>query len=68
MKSKVQPPSSCMRVQAPIAYGSTYLVFMWIYQAATQEWVYPALDWAKPISIGFYIALPLLIILSYIIM
>lgn len=55
-------------LQVPIAYGTLYLVFMWIYQAVTQEWLYPALNWDKPISIAFYIALPLLIIISFMVM
>jgi hypothetical protein len=55
-------------LQVPIAYGTLYLVFMWIYQAVTQEWLYGALNWARPISIIFYIALPILIILSFAVM
>jgi hypothetical protein len=41
---------------------------MWSYYAATATWVYRALDWSKPLSVGFYAALPLLLALGFTVM
>jgi hypothetical protein len=54
--------------QVPVLYGTVYLLFMWLYQVGTQEWIYTALNWKSGMAIAFYIALPLLLILSYTIM
>jgi len=61
-------PLVSYHVQVPVLYGTVYLIFMWLYETGTQKWIYKALNWESAISIAFYIALPLLLILSYIIM
>lgn len=45
-----------------MAYGTVYLVFLWAWWGATGEWVYAALNWAHPASLGGYVALPLLLV------
>jgi hypothetical protein len=55
-------------MQVVVAYGSTYLGFMWLYYASSGAWVYRALDWSRPLSIGFYAALPLLLALGFTVM
>jgi hypothetical protein len=65
----VQHPVCYLAVlQAVIGYGSIYIVFLWIFKAVSGSWVYRALDWSKPITPVYYAALPLLLILAFVVM
>lgn len=55
-------------LQVVIAYGSVYLVFLWCYYGGTGTWVYRALDWTRFMSVPFYLALPLLLMLGFLLM
>lgn len=51
-----------------MGYGSIYMVFLWIYRTVSGVWVYRALDWAKQLAPVYYTALPLLLILAFVVM
>ena len=55
-------------MQVVIAYGTLYLVFLWSYYGATGSWVYRALDWTKFMAVPYYLALPLLLMLGFLVM
>lgn len=55
-------------MQVVIAYGTVYLCFLWGYYANTGLWVYRALDWSKFMSVPYYFALPVLLLLGFIVM
>eukprot|EP00775_Hariotina_reticulata_P008858 gene8858-9037_t len=61
-------PVVSYHVQVVIAYGSVYLVFLWLYYAGSGQWVYRALDWSHAMSPAFYLATPLLLIVGFAIM
>jgi hypothetical protein len=58
-------PLVSYHLQVVIAYGSTYLVFLWSYYGGTGTWVYRALDWTKFMAVPYYFALPVLLILGF---
>ena len=49
-------------------YALCYAVFLWIYWAAADKWVYDVLDWREGKSIGYYIAVCALVIAAFWIM
>jgi hypothetical protein len=55
-------------MQVVVGYGSSYMIFLWIYKTVSGNWVYRALDWAKPLAPVYYAALPLLLIFAFVIM
>lgn len=54
--------------QVVIAYGSVYLCFLWAYYGGTGIWVYRALDWTRFMSIFYYFALPVLLLIGFTVM
>ncbi|GAX82563.1 hypothetical protein CEUSTIGMA_g9989.t1 [Chlamydomonas eustigma] len=58
-------PVSSSHVQWVVAFPSVYLVFMWGLASSTGRWVYGELDWSKPISLVYYLALVLLMLFSF---
>lgn len=55
-------------LQVVIAYGTLYLTFLWCFYAGTGLWMYRALDWTKFMSMSYYFALPLLLMLGFIVL
>ena len=47
--------------QLTLLYGTAYVVFMWAWQGATGDWIYPLFSWDRPMAAGAYTALPLLL-------
>ncbi|WIA15539.1 hypothetical protein OEZ85_002173 [Tetradesmus obliquus] len=61
-------PLVSYHLQVVVGCGSIYMVFLWIYRTVSGVWVYRALDWAKPLAPVYYTALPLLLILAFVVM
>jgi hypothetical protein len=55
-------------LQVVIAYGTVYLCFLWAYYGGTGIWVYRALDWTRFMSIFYYFALPVLLLIGFTVM
>lgn len=62
-------PIVSYHIQFVISYGTLYLAFMWIYWGVTDYWFYEALDWTESATaIVYYIALPLLLVIMFLIL
>lgn len=59
--------AACLGMQITVAYGSLYVIFLWIYHAASGDWVYEALDWSKPLAPVLYLMLPVLLFVSFLV-
>lgn len=49
----------------PVLYTVAYAIFMWIYWAVADDWVYDVLDWRKPTSLVYYAILPFLQVVAF---
>ncbi len=54
--------------QVPVLYGCIYLVFHTVYALISGNWVYTVLTWNEPLSLIFYGALPLVLMLAFCVM
>jgi len=52
--------------QGTIIYVSVYSVFMWAYHAASDTWTYEALDYADTRSTAYYVAVPILAFIGFV--
>jgi hypothetical protein len=48
-----------------IIYPSVYCVFMWLYYAGSNNWVYSSLDFGMVLSPAYYLALLVLLLISF---
>ena len=48
-----------------VVYAIVYSTFMWIYWAAAETWVYSVLDWRCPKNLGYYVAVAVLVMLTF---
>jgi hypothetical protein len=51
-----------------VIYAICYAIFLWIYWAAADEWVYRVLDWRKPGHLAYYLAVVVLVVVCFWIM
>jgi hypothetical protein len=51
-----------------VIYAVCYAIFLWIYWAAADKWVYTVLDWRKPGHLAYYLAVIVLVVVSFWIM
>lgn len=54
-------PAVTLWFQLTLLYGTAYVIFMWAWQGATGEWVYPVFSWDRPMAAGAYAVLPFLL-------
>lgn len=49
----------------PIAYTLTYAIFMWVWHAIEDEWVYPELSYHRDLSPALYLIVSLLVLVPF---
>jgi hypothetical protein len=61
-------PLTSVWIVFPTMYSCFYLLFMWIYYAFSNHWVYDVLDFLDAGNLVYYIALPFLVLAAFWIM
>ena len=58
-------PLSAVFPQWTVWYPTLYCIFLWSYAGGSGIWVYPALDWSKPLAPLSYLAAGALIFAAF---